>query len=77
MWRRFWHWLRFKKCPTCNGTGICARPAPSYPHSCCGDCPRRRVPIASVPDGWSGCSRELNGPTAIVGTGELRRWWCR
>jgi hypothetical protein len=41
-------------CPVCKGTGICQSPGCRWPHSCCGDCKRKRVPWSSVPADFDG-----------------------
>lgn len=75
-------WIRFTylpvPCESCNGTGICAtlqagRP-PSRPHSCCGDCERKRVTQADVPPGF--CDSLDEQP--IIGDGIMwRRPWSK
>jgi hypothetical protein len=46
-------------CPICKGTGICQEAGSKHPHSCCGDCERKRVPWSSVPDNFDGKNNEF------------------
>ncbi len=76
LWIKLTYWP--VKCPSCNGTGICttlqAGAPPSVPHSCCGDCGRKRVPRSQVPDDFA----PLSADPVTIGDGVLwRRPWSR
>jgi hypothetical protein len=74
--RRLWIRLTYLPvpCEVCNGTGICARQNAARPHSCCGDCKRKRVTQADVPPGF--CDSPDERP--LIGDGIMwRRPWSR
>lgn len=59
-------------CPDCDGTGICKQPNTIEPHSCCGECDRKRVSRNLVPKGWI-FTADLD---PIIGTGKMyKRLW--
>lgn len=51
VWIRLTYWQ--VKCDGCAGTGICTGRNSQHPHSCCGECGRRSVPLSEVPPGFS------------------------
>lgn len=73
--RRLWILLSYwpVKCDTCNGSGICAGPGSTAPHSCCGPCARRVVPPTAIPAGFQG---NVDPTGAIIGDGKayVRPW---
>lgn len=76
IWIRLTYWQVL--CESCKGTGVCtttqAGNPPSRPHSCCGDCRRKRVTQADVPPGF--CDRPDEKP--IIGDGIMwRRPWSK
>ncbi len=81
--RRLWIALTYwaVPCEDCNGTGICATlqngQPPSRPHSCCGDCERKKVPVAEVPPGFADALNRKYG-YCIIGDGVMyHRPWSR
>jgi len=77
--RRLWIRLTYWRvpCEDCDGTGICRQNKSTHPHSCCGDCERKTVPLAAVPEGFlSETDRKLG--RAIIGDGIMwRRPWSK
>jgi hypothetical protein len=76
LWRRLTYWP--VKCEDCGGTGICQHARASHVHSCCGECDRRRVPLALAPPGWNVDEVSRASGYIILGTGVMyRRPWSR
>lgn len=76
--RRAWIWLTYWRvaCESCRGTGVCHEGGITQTHSCCGDCWRKRVPLAKAP--WAPDKVERERGYVITGDGVMyRRPWSR
>ena len=74
VFKRLWIAITYWKvpCEDCNGTGLCHHKNSRFPHSCCGDCGRKRVPWSAVPSNFDRDTTRFSD-TAIIGDGTMYR----